>query len=61
MHVCESSGKKQSSGDCRARIVIVVTGWGWGRGRGPMEGFQGFFKVVSWPEWWIQGCFPYSN
>lgn len=29
-----------------AQIVIIVTGWGWGRGRGPMEGFQGFFKVL---------------
>ena len=46
MHVCESSGKKQSSDDRRARIVIVVTGWGWGGGRGRREGFQGFLKVL---------------
>lgn len=46
MHVCESSGEKQSSDDHRVQIVIIVTGWGWGGGRGPMEGFQGFFRVL---------------
>ena len=46
MHVCESSGEKKSNNDHRTWMVMFVTGWGWGRGRGPMEGFQGFFKVL---------------